>query len=389
MTLTEPRGIGRRPALPAHDGTIAVVLSGWPRLSETFAVNELTALARRGRLAGVFATKPGDSTLVQPDAAYLDPLVTRLRSVGPAAQGAELARHLDARHRPVAAIHGYFAHDPAEVAERAARLLDLPFSFSVHALDARKIDQRELARRCRAAQLVTTCNPETAHFIRQVGGRPVELAHGVDLGRFRPAPLPDTKPVELLAVGRLVAKKGFIHLIDAMAVARPGTRLRIVGEGPEGGRLRAQISDRQLQDVVELVGRCTHGDLPALFHSADVVVVPSVIDAAGDRDGLPNVVLEAMACGRPVVASRVAAIPSAVRSAGTSGDTGVLVPPGDPIALAEAITALAGDRARRHLLGANARRCAEANFDLRQCTSNWVDLLVTAHSLHEMTEATR
>jgi len=363
---------------------VAVVVSGWPRISETFAVNEVTALARRGLLAGVFATKPGDASLVQPDAARLAPLVTLLDANTPEGQGAEVAERLAAGGRPVGAVHGYFAHQPAAVAERAAAALDVPFSFSVHALDARKVDPAELRRRCRAAALVTTCNADTTDAIVRVGGRPVELPHGVDLTRFRPTPPPaDRRPVELLAVGRLVEKKGFVHLIEAMAGLDAEARLRIVGDGPLGPDLQARIEQLGLSGTVELIGRRTHHELPGLYAAADAVVVPSVVDRAGDRDGLPNVVLEAMAAGRPVVATTVAAIPCAVL-AGGDDDTGLLVPPADPTALRLALRTLCLDPARRHQLGVNGRRRAEDRFDLGRCSAAWVDLLARTHRLPEV-----
>lgn len=361
---------------------VAVVVSGWPRISETFAVNEVTALAQRGLLAGVFATKAGDASLVQPDAARLAPLVTVLDATSPEAQGAEMAERLAAAGRPVGAVHGYFAHQPAEVAERAAAALDVPFSFSVHALDARKVAPDELRRRCRAAALVTTCNADTTDAIVRVGGRPVELPHGVDLSRFRPAPPPaDRRPVELLAVGRLVEKKGFVHLVEAMAGLDAEARLRIVGDGPLGPELQARIDDLGLTATVELIGRRTHLELPALYAGADAVVVPSVIDRAGDRDGLPNVVLEAMAAGRPVVGTTVAAIPCAVVADGGDRDTGLLVPPGDADALRLALRTLCLDPSRRHQLGVNGRHRAEARFDLARCSAAWVDLLAHTHRL--------
>lgn len=365
---------------------VAVVVSGWPRLSETFAVNEVTALASRGLLAGVFATKPGDASMIQPDAARLAPMVTLLDAGTPEAQGAEVAARLQAAGRPVAAVHGYFAHQPAEVAERAAAALGVPFSFSVHALDARKVDPAELQRRCRAAALVTTCNADTTDAIVRVGGRPVELPHGVDLSRFRPAPPPpDRRPVELLAVGRLVEKKGFVHLIEAMAGLGAEARLRIVGDGPLGPELQARIDQLGLTRTVELIGRRTHDELPFLYAQADAVVVPSVIDRAGDRDGLPNVVLEAMAAGRPVVATTVAAIPCAVVAHGGDDDTGLLVPPADPAALRLALRTLCLDPTRRHQLGGNGRQRAEVHFDLGRCSAAWVDLLARAHRLAEVT----
>jgi glycosyltransferase involved in cell wall biosynthesis len=127
---------------------------------------------------------------------------------------------------------------------------------------------------------------------------------------------------------------------------------------------------------VTLCGPMTHAQLPAAYAAAHIVVVPSVIDRTGDRDGLPNVVLEAMASARPVVASDVAAISSAVQD----GQTGLLVPPGDPNRLAGALRLLAGRPALMEDLGRAGRRRIETEFNLRRCTGRLVRLLRAAYA---------
>ena len=135
----------------------------------------------------------------------------------------------------------------------------------------------------------------------------------------------------MLGVGRLVEKKGFDVAIAAVALLGDGVSLRIVGTGVDEGRLRREVADRGVwMRVVEFAGPRTHLELPHEYAGADVVVVPSVVDRQGDRDGLPNVVLEAMASGVAVVASDVAAVSDAVEH----DVTGLLVPPGEPAALA-------------------------------------------------------
>ena len=241
------------------------------------------------------------------------------------------------------------------VAERAAAVLGVPFSFSAHARDVRKVPRGELTRRARAAACVVACNTDVADDLGATGARVELIPHGVDLRRFAPTLPPGGEPLELLAVGRLVEKKGLEALLEAVAGLEVPFRLRIVGDGPLRGALERSIADAGLHDRVTLDGTLTHRELPDAYAGANVVVVPSIQDAGGDRDGLPNVVLEAMASARPVVASEVAAIPAAVRD----GDTGLLVPPGDPRALRAALERLAtrsgaarGDGRRR----AQARR---------------------------------
>lgn len=361
---------------------VLVVVSGWPRLSETFAQNELAALHAAGMLAGIVATKAGDPALVQPGLEVLAPLVTYLPDGDADAQAAALVEHVRGLTGGVDALHGYFAHRPAEVAAAAAAELGLPFGFSVHALDLRKVEPDELRRRAAAAAVVVTCNTDAFAALDAAGVNAHLLPHGVDLDRFTPgAPTHDgyihDSTVQLLAVGRLVEKKGFPTLLDAMALlAGEPIELTIVGDGPDRGELEAQIDRLGVGTTVRLPGRITHDDLPTLYRSADIVVAPSVVDRNGDRDGLPNVVLESMACGRALVASDVAAIASAV----DHGHNGLLVPPNDAPALAAAIRSLAADLARREQLGTAARATAVDRFDLHRCSDRFRQELAAAFS---------
>ena len=342
---------------------IAVVVSGWPRLSEVFALNELRALRRAGMLAAVFATKAGETGLRQPASAELDDLVEVLPDGDADAQGAVVAQRLAGTG--VVAVHGYFAHHPAAVAQAAARRLGVRSGFSAHALDVRKVPARELAAQAEQAAVVVCCNPDAAADLEAAGASPVLVRHGVDLGAFPAAPPPNGAPVHLLAVGRFVEKKGFDVLIDAMSLLDRPAVLDILGDGPLRPALEDRVAAHGLAGHVRLPGRCTHASLAARYAESDVVVVPSVVDRAGDRDGLPNVVLEAMAVGRPVVASDVAAISSGV----DDGVTGLLVPARDPAKLALALADLIDDPERRHAMGRAARTAVEQHFDLDRCTT--------------------
>jgi glycosyltransferase involved in cell wall biosynthesis len=351
-------------------GGIAVVTSGFPRRSETFALNELLALDRAGALAAVFATKPGDGAPPQPGAERLG--VRVLPPGAPAGQAAALAASL--RGRPVAAVHGYFAHTPAEVAALAARKLGVPYGFSVHARDARKVTLEDLAARSAAAACVIACNADAAGEVARAGGSVDVVPHGVDLSRFRPRSRCRGGPLELLAVGRLVEKKGFHVLIDAVARLRAPFRLRVVGEGPERPRLEEALRRAGLAGRAELSGALTHEELPAAYAAADVVVAPSLADSTGDRDGLPNVVLEAMATGLPVIGGDVGALATAL-----GGGCGILVRPGNPSALAEAVDQLAARPALRERIGRAARARVERDFDLRRCTERVLARLELAY----------
>jgi glycosyltransferase involved in cell wall biosynthesis len=370
--LPAKRRNGRR--FQRHEG-VAVITSGFPRLSETFALNELNALDARGRLGALFATKPGDPGPPQPDAAALLGSLDVLPEVLSPADKAELvARRLEGSG--VSGLHGYFAHEPAEVAQLAAGLLGVPFGFSIHARDARKVAPDVLAARTRAAACVIACNEDVAGELPADARNVHLIPHGVDLLRFPPEAPAGDGTLRLLAVGRLVEKKGFDVLIDAVSRLTVPFTLRIVGEGPERGALLQAVAQLGLAGRVELCGARTHDRLPAEYAAADLVVVPSIVDRHGDRDGLPNVVLEAMASMRPVVASDVAGIGSAV----TDGEAGVLVPPGDAAALASALDGLGRRAADRQRLGAHARARAEREFALGRCTERFLGVVEGAYA---------
>ncbi len=353
---------------------LAMLMSGFPRRSETFALNELLALDGAGCLEAVFATKPGDAGPAHPGAERLMEKVHVLAPGTAAAQAEEVVARLDGA--PVSAVHGYFAHLPTEVAALAARRLGVPYGFSVHAVDARKISQSVLADRARGAACVIACNPDVAGELRRAGAAVNLIPHGVDLERFRPAPPPQAGVLTILAVGRLVEKKGFPVLLNAAARMLAPFRLRIVGDGPLRADLEAQIARLRLGDRVELAGPRTHDDLPAEFAAAHIVVVPSIQDSKGDRDGLPNVVLEAMASGRALVASDVGAVASAV----VDGRTGVLVEPGDAEALAGALEFLVDQPDMRERLGREARARVQADYELHSCTARLRAFLETVYA---------
>jgi glycosyltransferase involved in cell wall biosynthesis len=289
-------------------------------------------------------------------------------------QAEEVVARLNGTH--VSAVHGYFAHVPTEVAVMAARRLGVPYGFSVHAIDARKVSRRGLADRARGAACVIACNPDVAGDLSRVGAPVQRMPHGVDLERFRPSPPPPAAVLTILAVGRLVPKKGFPVLLDAASRLLAPFRLRIIGDGARREDLQRRIAALGLADRVELAGLRTHEELPAEYGAAHIVAVPSVMDEKGDRDGLPNVVLEAMSSGRPVVASDVGAVASAV----VDGRTGVLVPPGDAEALAGAIEFLADQPDIRERLGREARARVEADFELHSCTARLRAFMETVYA---------
>ncbi|HKV36795.1 MAG TPA: glycosyltransferase family 4 protein [Pyrinomonadaceae bacterium] len=353
---------------------VAVIVSGFPRRSETFMLGELLALEASGVLAAVLATKAGEPGAVQPGTEKLAKYVEFLPEA-PVEEQARAVRQILER-KAVGGIHGYFAHRPAEVAQQAAQMLGIPFGFSIHARDLRKVAPETLTERAGRAACVITCNTDVAQDTRDLGAPVHLLPHGVDLQRFRPPITEINSTLRLLAVGRLVEKKGFDFLIAALAGVKVNFTLTIVGDGPERERLQHLAILNNLARRIDFRGAVTHTELPQIYSETDVVVVPSIQDRSGDRDGLPNVVLEAMASGRALVASEVAAIPSAV----VHNENGLLVPPGDPVALGHALSLLGANKELRMELGRNGRIRAQRDYDIRHCSERFNRLLTSVYA---------
>jgi glycosyltransferase involved in cell wall biosynthesis len=190
----------------------------------------------------------------------------------------------------------------------------------------------------------------------------VVIPNGVDLERFRPTERPPRDLVQILSVGRLVPQKGHDVLLDAFAVLRdalPRARLSIIGDGPLRPHLEEQIRAYRIADRVQLLG--LHRDLPTFYGRADIAVFPS------RWEGLGLAAIEASACGLPIIASAVGGFHEVIRDQ----ETGVLVSPEEPKLLAEAITELVCDRARRILMGHAGRRHVERHFDIRKVVERY------------------
>ena len=193
------------------------------------------------------------------------------------------------------------------------------------------------------------------------------IYNGLDLDQF-PYQIPRDRPPHILAVGRLVEKKGFNHLINAIArLRRDGIACEctIIGEGGKRSELAAQITALGLDDQVHLIGNRTQAEVKAYLHHAAMLVAPCIISADGDRDGLPTILVEAMALGTPCISTDIVGIPELIHD----GETGLLVPPHDPDALAAAITRLLEKPAYGEHLAANARAHIEQHYDIHQNTA--------------------
>jgi glycosyltransferase involved in cell wall biosynthesis len=417
---------------------IAYLVKTFPKLSETFILNEILELERQGLELHIFSLRQPTEAKVHPGVAEVRAPVTYVRSwYAPLPPPPErvpfekLAHKIQMReerrsmflHHPIwflrtwflqarsnvrkrslyqalqakcatrkrffyqalalarelrrggfTHLHAHFANEPVSVAELAHRLAGCPFSFTAHAKDIYVTDREELARKIAAAQFVVTCTGFNQNYLKEIAGRtPIHLSyHGVDLSRFsyeagncreRPADTPI-----ILSVGRFCEKKGFTYLIEACHRLKQKGRpfvCRIVGFGPLQAQLEDLIEKLGLQESVLLVGKMTQDKLVQEYRQAHLFVLPCLVTDDGDRDGIPNVLVEAMAMGIPVVSTSISGIVELVDHM----ETGLLAPEKDLEALTAGMEALLDDPGLRERLGADGRKKVMAKFSLDQNTA--------------------
>lgn len=266
-------------------------------------------------------------------------------------------------------IHAHWASTPSTAAYIACRVSDIPFSFTAHRWDISEANL--LAEKVRTALFVRAIDESGAEEIRaRVPPAYARKIHVIHVGVRLPLYVSLNRgtqtdhPINIIAVGYLVPKKGHSVLIDSCALLRErGTRFRcrIFGDGPLGAGLKRQVEKRSLVGLVELCGAISHDEVLALYGRGDVdiYVHPSIETPSGEREGIPVALMEAMAAGVPVISTTTGGIPELVVDG-----TGILVPPGDPLALADAIERLTRDPAFRRRLGAAGRKRIEDAFSL-------------------------
>ncbi|MEW5989149.1 MAG: glycosyltransferase [Chloroflexota bacterium] len=387
---------------------IAYLLKMYPRFSETFIVNEILELERQGVDVRIYSLrKPDDGrfhaslarvkagvvyapqyplaewrrvytahrALFQADRRrYLSVLRYTLSrghqyAIKRFLQAGVIAEHL--LRQPVDAMHAHFASSAARAAMLVNRLTGIPYSFTAHAKDIfhQEVNPDSLRSKIRAARFVITVSDFNQAYLRELmGDQPGEvrrLYNGIDLSFFRPDATIPRQANLILAVGRLIEKKGFEDLIWACALlAGQGLDFRcdIIGKGDLREKLRELITTLNLEDRVRLVGPKSQDEVLEAYRQAAVFALPCVVGSDGNRDGLPTVLLEAMATGLPVVSTNLTGVPEII----SHNEDGLLVPPGDPQALAAALTQLLSDPALRQRLATAGRRKVERDFDVRQ-----------------------
>jgi glycosyltransferase involved in cell wall biosynthesis len=399
-----------------EDVPIAIVLKGYPRLSETFIAQELLALQEAGKRFAIWSLRrPYDDrshpmhaaitapVTYLPEYLHEEPLrvlrslarARRLRGFADAlrawwrdlrrdlslnrvrrfGQAAVLANELPSE---TALLYAHFLHTPCSVTRYAAIMRGLPWGVSAHAKDIWTIPEWEKREKLAEAAFAVTCTATNATHLRALATDDTRVRlvyHGLDLARF-PAP-PNRDAVApcftLLSVGRLIEKKGYGVLLDALALlpSHLDWRFRHIGGGPLAAVLRAKAKELGLEDRISWLGKRDQNEVIAEMRSADLFVLPSRIADDGDRDGLPNVLMEAASQKLPIVSTAVSAIPEFVET----GTHGVLVEPDDPAALASAVLAMIEDPATRSRMADAARARLVERFGMKDGIAELMSLM--------------
>ena len=385
MTTASPRKVG-------------YVVKRYPRYSETFIVNEILAHEAAGVDVEIFSLLP-------PTDAHFQDIIARVRApvhylpgegskvvgfwnglgqaagelpdfwsdlgkaaceeVRDVAQAIALARHV--KRSGIYHLHAHFASAPTTVARLAAMFAKITYSFTAHAKDIfhQDVCKEDLATKFREAVAAVSVSDFNVDHLRPIAGDGlVRIYNGIDLDRFVfGAPLKRLPLV--VGIGRLVEKKGFIDLVEACALLKGRGCIfncQIIGTGDQEELLRDRIQQLGLQKNVELIGPRPQLEIIAHLQAASVLAAPCVVGEDGNRDGLPTVLLEAMALGTPCISTDVTGIPEVVRH----GETGLIVGQHAPAALADGIQRLLTDPGERARLATNGRRLVESEFDVHR-----------------------
>ncbi len=414
MLRLDPRSDDANPATHLR---IGYVLKRFPRLTETFILNEILELERQGVHVEIYSLllprdEPRHKLLSQlkarihylsdktalknwkvgrsngPDDADTAALVDCLGQndimsdlmPGKKPADAALLMHRATTIALLAEVHGiqhlhaHFGSDAATAALLAGRIARLPYSYTAHARDiyhtyvSEQADRRMRRRKLLEALFVVTVSEYNRLHLIEIANsdsrcRVMRLYNGIDLDRFGQSSNEQRDGNHLLCVARLVEKKGVGDLIVACKMLKEqnfGFKCTIVGDGPLRADYQSAIKLGGLEQQVRFTGALPQDEVLSLMQSATMMVLPCVIADSGDRDGLPTVLLESLACGLPIISTNVAGIPEIVES----GSNGLLVPPGCPAELNQAINQLLCDENLRTKFAEAGRRKAEKDFCL-------------------------
>jgi len=269
--------------------------------------------------------------------------------------------------KPIDHIHAHFLNQSATIALIASRLLNVNYSVTVHASSELFSRPMMIQEKLHRAKFVATCTDYNRKYLEVMSnnglaGKLKVIYHGLDAQLYqRKQPPPSGKPV-IIAVGQLRERKGFSYLIDACEILKRWGieyECRIIGDGPLRPELERKIHQQNVEDTVTLCGALSQAAVREQYEEATIFTMPAVLGKDGDRDGIPNVILEAMAMELPVIATRHSGIPEVVKDQ----ENGILVPPENSNALAAAIQKLIKDPALRIKFGKQGRKTILEQFD--------------------------
>ncbi len=389
----------------ARPRRVGYILKRYPRFSETFVVNEILAHEASGLDIDIFALRPTTDTHFQHAIADVRASVINLRYGGIKAetfwkeieaffidhplksavltettgysaveiyQSLLLARQVEVRD--VDHLHAHFGTTAASVARLTSLLTGIPYSFTAHAKDIfhKDVDEAQLGRKIADAAAVITVSDfnveDLGERFPESQSRIHRIYNGLDLNAYSYS-APEERPCEIVAVGRLVEKKGFSDLIDACALladSQVDFRCTIIGGGDLKAALQTQIDDLGLQQHIEMTGPRPQKEVHRAIREAAVCVAPCITASNGDRDGLPTILLESMALGTPCLSTYVTGVPEVV----WHDKTGLLVPEKKPEQLAQAIQQLFSDADLRVRLAKAARQLIEEEFSIHTNTAS-------------------
>ncbi len=408
---------------------IAYLIKCFPRLSETFILHEVLELENQGLALRIFSLLQPTGKVNQAVQQVRAPITylphgfpggwlnlgaaaaRRLRK-NPLKFLAISARALVRFHHPatfsqllyaafianqieqagITHLHAHYANTPATVALLVHQFTGIPFSFTAHAKDIYLSPKPSIAYKMKQARFVVTCTGYNQQYLASLLGArdAVEIQriyHGLDLRIFPRDPAvaaPRARPL-ILTVARLVEKKGLPDLLRACrALQDQGYDFdcRIVGEGPLRATLEQQIRELGLTDTVELTGAETHERVIEMYQQATLFVLPSVVAENGDRDGIPNVLVEALYLRVPSVTTPVSGIPELIRSE----RNGLLVPEHDSAALANALKRLLDDPSLRERLAVAGHQTVLARFDMAANVQRLTRLFLNQASVASLAE---
>ena len=417
---------------------VAYLVKTFPRLSETFILNEILGVEELGLELEIFSLRklPPANEPVHTDVAKVKAPVryipSLIRPLWPPGLALLLFSHLAllfaAPQRYFAAarfhfgsgnsprlkdflqagylgralsrgkfthLHAHFANVPTTVAEIVKHLTGIGYSFTAHAKDVYLTPPSELARKIKEAKCVLTCTAVNQRYLAGLAdqGTPVRLAyHGVDVSRFRAlssgdSPQNDGVPL-ILSVARLCEKKGLEFLIEACRILVDrgvAFQCRIVGHGPLEDKLQKMIATLALRDRVFLLGKMTQDQLAQLYPQSNLFVLPCMILENGDQDGIPNVLFEAMVCGVPIVSTEIPGICELIEHQ----KNGLLVEQRNARALADAIELLIGSPGLRNDLALKGRQTVLGGFTRESSARNVYNILSSVLDSAESTDILR